>query len=103
MGKLRYTGNLSVEFEDRALAHLQIVIGAKLRRNEALFLSWTDDATAGHGRTMIWIHPSIPLSFKFYGSKAPAINKAWVDKLMVTANSSAGLRLIEEPPAPGVD
>jgi hypothetical protein len=100
MGKLHYVGNIAVEFEDRALAHLQIVIAAKLRRNEALFFSWNDDASHGHGRTMIWLHPSIPLSFKFYGSKAPVINRAWVDKLMVTANSSAGLRLIEEPSTP---
>ena len=32
MGKLTYDHSLSVDFDDRTLAHLQIVIGMKLRR-----------------------------------------------------------------------
>jgi len=50
IGKLIYSGT-EVEFEDRALVHLQIVIGSKLRRGESFFPSWNDSATVGAGRT----------------------------------------------------
>lgn len=40
MGHLRY-GDCSDFFEDRALIHLQVVIGSKLRRDESFFLTWT--------------------------------------------------------------
>jgi hypothetical protein len=43
MGRLTYDSHFSVDFDDRTLAHLQLVIVAKLRRNEAFFLSWRDD------------------------------------------------------------
>jgi hypothetical protein len=99
VGKLNYN-HRTVEFEDRVLAHLQIVIGAKLRRNEPFYFSWRDDAHSGDGRTVIWMHPTIPLSLKFFGSRTPAINPAWVERLMETANSIGGLRLVPEPDAP---
>ena len=35
MGKLTYDSTLTVDFDDRVLAHLQLVIGAKLRRAES--------------------------------------------------------------------
>ena len=39
MGRLIYgTGDTDVEFEDRLLAHLKVVISTKLRRNEAFML-----------------------------------------------------------------
>ncbi|GAA2250414.1 ATP-dependent DNA ligase [Herbiconiux moechotypicola] len=97
MGKLTYDSTMSVEFEDRVLAHLQLVIAAKLRRGEAFFFSWKDDPAAGDGRTSVWLHPTIPLSFKFYGSRQPAINRAWVESLMQAANSTHGLQIIPEP------
>jgi hypothetical protein len=97
MGKLTYDSTLTVDFDDRTLAHLQLVIGAKLRRGEAFFFGWKDDPASGDGRTTIWIHPEIPISFKFYGGRQPAINRAWVDQLMLTANSPQGLQMVAEP------
>ena len=97
MGKLTYDSTMSVEFDDRTLAHLQLAIGAKLRRNEAFFFAWKDDPAAGDGRTSIWLHPTIPISFKFYGSRPPAINRAWVEVLMQSANSTQGLQVLPEP------
>jgi len=43
MGKLTYDSTLTVDFDDRVLAHLQLVIGAKLRRAESFYFSWRDD------------------------------------------------------------
>jgi hypothetical protein len=91
---------MAVDFEDRTLAHLQLVIGAKLRRNEAFFFAWKDDPASGDGRTTIWVHPRIPIAFKFYGSRSPAINGAWVKALMLSANSAQGLQLMPEPEMP---
>ena len=98
MGKFIYDGLVKVDFEDRLLAHLQLVIGAKIRRGESFHFTWKDDDTIGNGRTTVWVHPRVSVVYKFYGSKAPAINRAWVDVLMVTANSPTGLYTVPEPP-----
>ena len=98
MGKFIYDGLLKVDFEDRLLAHLQLVIGAKIRRGESFHFTWKDDQSIGDGRTTVWVHPRVSVVYKFYGSKRPVINRAWVDALMSTANSPTGLYVVPEPP-----
>ncbi len=98
MGKFTYDSTLVVDFDDRVLAHLQIVIGAKLRRNESFYFSWRDDSAVGNGRSVVWLHPSISIVYKFHGGRPPMINRTWIEELMATANSSAGLRIVPEPP-----
>lgn len=100
MGRLTYDSTLIVDFDDRLLAHLQLVIGAKFRRNEAFYFSWIDDPSIGSGRSTLWMYPTIPLHFKFSGGRPPAINRHWIDALILTANSPAGLHIVPEPPAP---
>lgn len=39
MGRLVYDSRLDVDFEDRLLGHLQVVIGTKLGRGESFYLS----------------------------------------------------------------
>ncbi|MGH1548023.1 ATP-dependent DNA ligase [Leifsonia poae] len=90
MGHLIY-GNMRVEFEDRVLAHLQIVIVNKLRRSESFAVSWRDANEVGDGRSAIWVDPSIPLYFKFDGSRAPDIDREWLLRLADSADSSTGL------------
>jgi hypothetical protein len=97
MGKFLYGSNVSVEFEDRVLAHLQVVISAKLRRGESLLFSWRDSADSGDGRTTTWLHPLSDLTFKYYGHRKPNINGEWVEALMLEANKPGGLQLVEEP------
>lgn len=97
MGKLTYNGNVKADFEDRVLAHLQAVIGAKLRRGESMTFTWKDDTSIGDGRTSVWIHPASALVYKFYGSRRPDLNHAWIDALMLTANSVTGLYAVPEP------
>lgn len=99
MGKLTYDGTVTVEFEDRTMAHLHIVIGMKLRRNDSFYFSWKDDQRAGDGRTSIWLHQGSSLTFKFYGSRTPAINPAWIHALELAANTPAGLWIVPEPAA----
>jgi hypothetical protein len=99
MGKLIYENQTKVDFDDRALAHLQAVITAKLRRGESFTLMWKDDVSIGDGRTAIWLHPQCSLQFKYYGGRAPTLNKAWLEALTYTANSATGLYVVPEPDA----
>jgi hypothetical protein len=97
MGRLTYDSSFDADFEDRVLAHLQIVIGAKLSRGESFYFSWKDAGAVGDGRTTIWMHPMIPLRFKFFGSRTPAINAEWVRLLLADSHRAAGLRIVPEP------
>lgn len=96
MGSLHYgSPPATFELDDRALAHVELVVVAKLRRNESFAL--TIDADGG-GRSAIWINPSSTLRFEF-ASTAHEINREWLDELMDSANTTAGLHLIPEPEA----
>ncbi|WP_370626836.1 hypothetical protein [Cryobacterium sp. PAMC25264] len=46
----------------------------------------------------MWLHPGIPLYFKYFGGKTPRLNRAWVEALTTSANSGHGLLLSAEPP-----
>lgn len=85
-----------VYIEDRALAHLKVVIATKLRRNESFTLSWRHAEGDPRGRSTIWLHPSIPLRFTFDDPELPQLNAKWIDGLMQSANSTGGIALVEE-------
>lgn len=98
MGTILYgTPPAALEVEDRALAHLQIVIINKFRRDEHFLLTLDASPNAGTGRRGVWMHPTIPIQFDFKGSRQPTINPEWVEALMERANSGAGLRIVPEP------
>ncbi len=85
-----------IQIDDRALAHLKIVIATKLRRNESFTLSWQHPEGDSPGRSTIWLHPSIPLRFVFQEPDPPELSRQWVEDLAHSANSSGGITLIEE-------
>ncbi|WP_253258875.1 DUF7882 family protein [Subtercola boreus] len=98
MGKLIYgTPGVEIEFDDRVLAHLRVVIVTKLRRAESFTMQYAYGPDAGAGHASLWMHPSIPLQFKFYGSKEPVLNRAWIEALMLGASTTVGLQLLPEP------
>jgi hypothetical protein len=84
-------GNVSVDFEDRLLSHLQIVIVQRFRRNESLVVSWLDAKSVGDGRSSLWMTPAMPVYFKFAGSRVPSIDEGWLKRLTESAASSTGL------------
>ncbi|WP_456077561.1 DUF7882 family protein [Herbiconiux ginsengi] len=43
----------------------------------------------------LWMHPSIPLRFRFSGSRPPAINRAWIGLILAAANRG-DLRIMPE-------
>lgn len=97
MGTLTYDVVKKVHFDDRLLAHLQLVIATKLRRGESFNFSWKTDTSEGGGRSTIWLHPAIPLLYEYQGSKQPTINRTWLDELMAAADTTIGLQVIPEP------
>jgi hypothetical protein len=97
MGKLYYgAARFEVEFDDRVLAHLQLVMTGKLRRSEAFLLSWATSSDRGSGRSMIWIHPTTDLHFQFAGNGRPSVNREWLERLAVLANTATGLYVTPE-------
>jgi hypothetical protein len=96
VGTLHYDGR-EYELDDRTLAHLQIVISTKLRRRECFFLTWVQAPERGSGRHTIWVDNGVPLHMFYGGSRLPAINREWIDALLVAAGKTAGLQLMDEP------
>ena len=84
--------------DERLLAHLKIVIVAKLRRNEPFLLSWEQSANEGSGRASVWMHPSIPLQFVFAENRPPRLNQNWLELMSQATMSGEGLRIMPEPP-----
>lgn len=96
MGYLVYGNSQEYEFEDRTLAHLKVAITMKLRRQESFLMSWVNPPEKGGGRLSIWLTPSIPLTFRFAGSRVPALNKEWLDVLGELSNTPRGLVVVSE-------
>lgn len=96
MGTFTYNGTLTVEFEDRLLAHLQWVMTTKLRRNESFTFSWTKPEETGGGRTSVWIDRHIPVVFDFPTSAMPEMSREWASNLIGTTYQVAGLQIIPD-------
>lgn len=100
MGYLHYgSPPESFQFDDRTLAHVELVVLAKLRRNEsfALTIDAPDD-----GRQTIWINSSASLRFEFDTTKVD-VNREWLEELIDSANTTTGMKVLPEPEkkAPG--
>lgn len=97
MGMLYYGGSPTpIQIEDRALAHLKVVIATKLRRNESFTLSWRHPEGDPIGRSTVWLHPSIPLRFVFEEPEPPALHAEWITAMAHSANSTGGITLVPE-------
>ncbi|NQX11524.1 hypothetical protein HQQ80_07805 [Microbacteriaceae bacterium VKM Ac-2855] len=100
MGQLLYGSPAAAfEMEDRALAHLQVVIVNKFRRNETFAMSLSLPSADTADRESVWMHPSIQIRFQFAEEARPSISRQWCEALMSEANSGRGLSLIPEPAA----
>ena len=97
MGTIYYGGSATpIHIDDRALAHLKVVIATKLRRSESFTVTWTHPEDQPRGRSTIWLHPSIPLRFVFDDPEPTELSRAWIEELASSANSSGGITLIAE-------
>src|SRR6478736_4504671 len=97
MGTIFYGGSATpIHIDDRALAHLKVVIATKLRRGESFTVSWQHPEDQPRGRSTIWVHPSIPLRFVFDDPEPAVLSRQWIEELANSANSSGGIMLIAE-------
>jgi hypothetical protein len=94
MGHLHYgSPPASFELDDRLLSHVELVVIAKLRRNENFALTIDEEDAV---RSTIWISSSVTLRFE-RGTDAQEINREWLDQLIDSANTTAGMRMLPEP------
>lgn len=94
MGHLHYgSPATSFEIDDRTLTHVELVVLAKLRRNESFAL--TIDGAKG-ARQTIWVNAAATLRFEL-GSTVTEINREWLDELIDSANTTTGMRILPEP------
>lgn len=97
MGTIYYGGSATpIHIDDRALAHLKVVVATKLRRGESFTLTWKHPDDQPRGRSTIWLHPSIPLRFVFDDPETIDLSREWLEELAQTANSSSGITLVAE-------
>lgn len=99
MGYFIYGGTQEYEFEDRTLAHIKLAVSMKLRRQESFLMNWTNSAEKGSGRISLWLSPSIPLVFRFSGSRTPELNEQWLQVLAELSNTPRGLIVVTESEA----
>ncbi|KQM82363.1 hypothetical protein [Agromyces sp. Leaf222] len=93
MGMFIYDTRLEIELDDRLLAHLQIVIVDKFRRNERFAMSLLHEGRA----ITLWMSPQSRVQFVYAGNRRPSINPAWLDALSEVAGMSGVLRTVQEP------
>lgn len=104
MGQIFYgASGTAVEIEDRALAHLKVVIATKLRRGESFTVSLTHPGREEGGRSTLWFAPSIPLRFVFDDPEPAELSSAWIEELAQSAYSSGGIVLLPEHAEPAED
>ncbi|MGN6503284.1 MAG: DUF7882 family protein [Pseudolysinimonas sp.] len=94
MGTLYYgAARTPIKIDDRVLAHLKVLAGSKLRRNEPFLVSWQEPADEGHGRSSIWIHTAADLIYRFDGGRAPELDSELLDQMATEALSSTGVHI----------
>lgn len=94
MGTLYYgTSAEPIEIADHLLAHLKVVLTAKLRRKEAFTLSWKHGPHEPAGRSTIWLQPSIALRFVFDSDAPDQLDRTLLHRLATQANANAGVTL----------
>ncbi|MEI5582646.1 MULTISPECIES: DUF7882 family protein [unclassified Agromyces] len=87
---LEVDGWMRIELDDDLLAHVALVVFAKLRRREPLLVSWTDPAGS---RAQAWLHPNSTIVARHTAGVDTSIDRRRAERMMVAANSNWGLRL----------
>ena len=93
MGFLIYDRGEPIELDDRALAHLQVVIIDKLRRGEHFSLTLRSE----RGMLSYWISPRTAIEFVYHGNRRPVLNHAWLEQLAGEVGLTGVLTLVPEP------
>ncbi|MBF4567491.1 hypothetical protein ITJ57_01830 [Plantibacter sp. VKM Ac-2880] len=99
MGTLVYgISSAQVQIADPELAHVKAIALLKLRRNESFALMIRFDG-CDSGRTTLWLHPAIPLQFRFESDERSEMDRKLLEALMQKANAGE-LTINASSPAP---
>jgi len=90
MGAMHLDGVGPIVLDDELLDHVFTVVTTKLRRHEPVLLSWTDDAGQ---EQRVFLTSITFLRAEFDTAERTPRDKRWLDRLMVAANSNAGLSI----------
>ncbi|WP_394552496.1 ATP-dependent DNA ligase [Agromyces sp. MMS24-JH15] len=93
MGFFVFDDNRPIQLDDRVLAHLQVVIIDKLRRNESFELALQRNGVL----VSMWVNCQMPIEFVYEGNRQPRINWRWAQVMSAEAGFSGTLRLLPEP------
>lgn len=92
MGLLYYGDTAEpIDFPDRLLAHLKVVITTKLRRGESFTLTWRHSDGDAAGRSSLWLQESIPLRFVFDSPEPEQLDSEALQDMAHRAAASSGL------------
>ncbi len=93
MGFFVYDDVRAIRVDDRVLAHLQIVVIDKLRRQEKFVLN----LMSGQALVTMWLNCYTPVQFVFEGNRPPRINNAWIELLAGEVGLTGVLQVLPEP------
>lgn len=91
---LEVDGWMRIELDDELLAHVALVVFAKLRRNEPMLVAWTDPAGSP---AQAWLHPNATIVARHTPGADTSIDRRRAERMMIAANSNLGLRLVDDP------
>jgi hypothetical protein len=90
MGTLHIGQEAVVDLDDDLLEHIFAVLVAKLRRNEPVLLRWEN----ADGRLeQVLVQAAALLRATFDSARTERLDHAWLECLMVAANSNGGICL----------
>jgi hypothetical protein len=90
MGRLHISHEASVELDDDLLEHVFAVVVAKLRRHESVLLEWDDPD--GHTEQVL-VNTAALVRAEFASTRPDQLDHAWLESLMLAANSNGGICL----------
>lgn len=90
MGALHINGVCPITIDDDLLDHVFTVMISKLRRREPVLLNWVDDAGQ---EQRIFISGNVFVRAEFDSTTRSPRDREWLERLMIAANSTAGLSL----------
>lgn len=90
MGTLHIGHEASVHLDEDLLEHVFAVLVTKLRRHEPVLLEWLDPD--GHTEQML-VNTATLVRAEFDGARPDTLDHAWLENLMIAANSNGGICL----------
>jgi hypothetical protein len=97
MGILKYSRDaVAVYLDDRTLAHLHIVMAAKLRDGSSFVVTGLA-SLARNARDAVVIEPRTPLQLTYTEKVDLSLNPRWLDAIRAASSKSLGIVLVSEP------